>query len=370
MTKTKGPLSPPPPAAVAKALGVEHLTIDWLAGDGSDRCYFRIKSPSLEKSYVLMQLSGTDAENLQKGRYDWVEISDILRGHRIAAPTCISALADHAAIIIDDYGDTMLESVVMDFANKSNINGSLGLFRAALKTIGQFLVIEPSPGTVWTSRAFDKERFEWELRFFVTKYLGPVAHYSLSASEEADFSSDIEAISTFLGARSRYFVHRDFHSRNIMIHKNDVAVIDFQDARLGPPSYDLVSLVFDSYVPLAPSTRLELLENGFAIIASFAGEAAAARAREEWRPMLLQRQLKAIGSFGYLTVDKHKGDYIKNVAPALQTLFDAGVQDVRWPFLSGKLLHILAKTLPDRTPIMTPATESLKMAPAGKYGQR
>ena len=149
-----------------------------------------------------------------------------------------------------------------------------------------------------------------------------------------------------------------------MIHENNVAVIDFQDARLGPASYDLVSLVFDSYVPLAPSVRLELLEQGFEIIAELAGKEASVRARSEWRPMLLQRQLKAIGSFGYLTVDKHKGDYIKNVAPALQTLFDADVQDARWPFLSGKLLHILAKTLPDRTPVLAPVTGTLKMAPA------
>ena len=134
-----------------------------------------------------------------------------------------------------------------------------------------------------------------------------------------------------------------------MIHDQKVAVIDFQDARLGPPSYDLVSLVFDSYVPLSPESRLKLLNEGLDLIAASASKEVADRAREEWKPMLLQRQLKAIGSFGYLTVDKSKGDYIKNVAPALQTLLDASVQDVRWPFISGKLLQILAKTLPDRT---------------------
>ena len=191
-----------------------------------------------------------------------------------------------------------------------------------------------------------------------------MAHYALSAAEQAEFEVDIKALSAFLASDSQFFVHRDFHSRNIMIHENNVAVIDFQDARLGPASYDLVSLVFDSYVPLAPSVRLELLEQGFEIIAELAGKEASVRARSEWRPMLLQRQLKAIGSFGYLTVDKHKGDYIKNVAPALQTLFDADVQDARWPILSGKLLHILAKTLPDRTTVLAPVTGTLKMAPA------
>lgn len=364
MTKVTGPLSPPPPAAIAKALGIEHLTIDWLAGDGSDRCYFRVKSPELRQNCVLMQLSGTDAANLLKGRYDWVEISELLCAHKIAAPRCVATLPEYSAIIIDDYGDIMLESLALNCAKTTKINDCLPFFRTSLDMIGQFLSIKPTPGAIWTSRAFDQERFEWELRFFVTKYLGPVAHYTLSANEEAEFGADIKAISAFLAAESVFFVHRDFHSRNLMIHENSVAVIDFQDARLGPAAYDLVSLAFDSYIPLAPATRLELLEHGFAVVSSVAGEKGAARARLEWRPMLLQRQLKAIGSFGYLTVDKHKGDYIKNVAPALETLFDADVQDARWPFLSGKLLHILAKTLPDRTLILSPVTEPLKMAPA------
>lgn len=114
MTQLKGRLSPPPPAAVAKALNISHLTIEWLAGDGSDRCYFRVRSPEIEDSLVLMQLSGTDAENLKKGRYDWVEISDLLRANQIAAPACVAILADHAAIIIDDYGDIMLETLALD----------------------------------------------------------------------------------------------------------------------------------------------------------------------------------------------------------------------------------------------------------------
>jgi aminoglycoside/choline kinase family phosphotransferase len=364
MTKVSGPLSPPPPAAIAKALEIEHLTIDWLAGDGSDRCYFRIRSHELERSLVLMQLSGADAANLLKGRYDWVEISELLRSHKIAAPRCVATLAEHSAIIIDDYGDAMLETLALNCAKNSKINDCLSFFRSGLETIGQFLSIQPTPGAIWTSRAFDQERFEWELRFFVTKYLGPVAHYSLSSVEEAEFGRDVRALSNFLAVNSRYFVHRDFHSRNIMVHEKNVAVIDFQDARLGPAAYDLVSLVFDSYVPLLPATRIELLEEGFEVIKKLAGEEASTRARTEWRPMLLQRQLKAIGSFGYLTVDKHKGDYIKNVAPALQTLFDADVQDARWPFISGKLLHILAKTLPDRTPILPVFSATLKMAPA------
>lgn len=370
MSQESGRLSPPPPQAVANALGVDHLTIEWLAGDGSDRCYFRVRSPELKNSLVLMQLSGNDAENLKKGRYDWVSVSNILKENKISAPSCVSILADHAAIIIDDYGDRMLETLALDCGKKGNLNSILPLYRRSLQTVAGFLRIKATPGDIWTSRAFDAERFEWELKFFVNKYLGPVAHYKLSASEEVEFINDIKAISSYLSSDSSYFVHRDFHSRNIMIHADDVAVIDFQDARLGPPSYDLVSLVFDSYVPLSPETRMALLNEGLECIRTEVGAPVSDRANQEWKPMLLQRQLKAIGSFGYLTVDKRKGDYLKNVAPALQTILDAGVQDVRWPFLSGKLLQILAKTLPDRTSLTGASGNKMELARASSSSRQ
>jgi aminoglycoside/choline kinase family phosphotransferase len=367
MSKVSGRLTPPPPAAIAAALKIEKLTIDWLAGDGSDRCYFRVRSPQLPSSLVLMQLSGTDAENLKRGQYDWVEVSNILKAHKIAAPTCVAALSDYAALLIDDYGDTMLETAALTGSKNSSINGILPLFEASLEVVGQFLAIPATPGNVWTKRSFDRDRFVWELRFFISKYLEPIGRYTLSNREIEEFDNDIKALSSYLASNSRFFVHRDFHSRNVMVHNNRVAIIDFQDARLGPPSYDLVSLVFDSYVPLPPEIRLSLLEKGFDFVKLYAGQAAYDRAKEEWRPMLLQRQLKAIGSFGYLTVDKHKGDYLRNVAPALQTLFDAGVQDSRWPFLSGRLLQILANTLPDRTSSSSNDNEGLSLAAGNSH---
>lgn len=362
MSQTKARLTPPPPTAIAKALNIRNLTIDWLAGDGSDRCYFRLRSPDLKKSLVLMQLSGADADNLKKGQYDWIEISNILRANHIAAPGCVSVLGDYAALVIDDYGDTMLETAVLSLLQNSNINACLPLFESALEVIGRFLAIPVNNGNIWTKRSFDRERFVWELRFFISKYLEPIGRYTLSPREIDEFNNDINAISSFLSASSQFFVHRDFHSRNIMIHDSNVAIIDFQDARLGPPSYDLVSLVFDSYVPLPIENRLALLDQGLKFINKFVGAQAHERATQEWRPMLLQRQLKAIGSFGYLTVDKHKGDYLRNVAPALQTLFDAGVQDSRWPFLSGRLLQILANTLPDRTNLSLRGDSGLSLA--------
>ncbi|MCX6117929.1 MAG: phosphotransferase, partial [Proteobacteria bacterium] len=188
----------------------------------------------------------------------------------------------------------------------------------------------------------------WELNFFVTKYMEGVCKRPLKGEEKIKFSNDVRSLSKFLSSGSRYFVHRDFHSRNVMVADSKIAVIDFQDARLGPVSYDLVSLCFDSYVPFSKDQRRSLIDRGIEAFEGKFGVQIADECKSQWRPMLLQRQLKAIGSFGYLTVDKHKGDYLKNVAPALETLDPNLVFDSRWPFLSGKLLEILEETLPTK----------------------
>src|SRR5690606_9240723 len=109
--KRSNALPPPPPEAVSKALKISSITIEWLAGDGSDRCYYRLRSPDLTEPLVLMQLSGTDAEALRADGYDWVKIARLLASKRIFVPNVVATMPDFAALIIEDYGDLMLESV-------------------------------------------------------------------------------------------------------------------------------------------------------------------------------------------------------------------------------------------------------------------
>lgn len=335
---------PPQPVDVARALGIKDISIDWLAGDGSDRCYYRIRSPELKTPRVLMQLSPTDAQALKAQGYDWVNIAQILDKHGVRVPRVVTTMAEHAALIIEDYGDVMLETKVYHLAEHGTYGDIRRLYEQAMAICANFLTIPKNNQAIWCQRSFDAERFVWELNFFAKKYLQAVTKYSFDAKQEAAFQCDVQAISKFLTSSSQYFVHRDFHSRNLMLHDDILAVIDFQDARLGPCSYDLVSLVFDSYVPFATEQRQELLQIGLATLA--AGQPQLTKdLNAQWQAMLLQRQLKAIGSFGFLTVDKNRGNYLKYVEPALTTLEDHVVKDQRWPFLSHDLIKIMRDNL-------------------------
>lgn len=341
-------LPPPPPEALAEALKIEALSIEWLAGDGSDRCYYRIHSRELSESLVLMQLSGNDAQALKDDGYDWIKIATLLKKHGIFVPRVMATLPDHAALIIEDYGDDMLEGAVFTLAQAEKVADVKDLYLEAAKIACRFLTIPHDAGSTWCRRKFDAERFIWELNFFREHYLEAVLNIKFSTSELRAFNHDAQQISVTLANNSRYFVHRDFHSRNIMVKDGKLAVIDFQDARLGPAPYDLVSLCFDSYVPLEGGFRRQLLESGLDLLGDLCGAEIRQHGLELWRPTLLQRQLKAIGSFGYLTVVKKRGDYLKYVAPALRTLEEQDLADVRWPYLSDDLLTRIRQSLNNR----------------------
>lgn len=346
-----GALNPPPHQALAAALGVESLTIEWLAGDGSDRCYYRLSSSefasklnlrrSSKPTLVLMQLSGSDASLLKEDGYDWIHVAETLRAQGIFVPRVIRTLPDHAALVIEDYGDLMLETQVFSLAEKNAQDSVHTLYIKALEVFSRFLGIPRGEKATWCRRAFDAERFAWELRFFMQKYGHPIAGLNLTAAEQKAFEAEIQLLADTLACESKYFVHRDFHSRNIMVVADTIAVIDFQDARLGPAAYDLVSLCFDSYVPFTPSTRRAFLFEGIRIVRQDHGDDVAKTIEDLWKPMLLQRQLKAIGSFGYLTLEKGRGDYLKYVDGALKTLEEQGLEDERWPFLSSVLIRRL-----------------------------
>ncbi len=336
--KRHNALPPPPPRALCNALGVEEITVEWLAGDGSDRCYYRLSSPELLNTYVLMQLSGQDALALKENGYEWIQIGNILSRNDIFVPKTVATIPEFAAIVIEDYGNIMMESVAHDLVARGLWKELLEYYLNAFKIITKFLSLKGTKGEPWTKRRFDHERFHWELKFFQNEFLLPVTNIHLNHQEQKLFNIDAKAISSYLAESSNFFVHRDYHSRNLMIKNNRIAVIDFQDARFGPPSYDLVSLCFDSYVPLQLEKRQELvklfLDNNKNLNQEFVD-----KIEQTWRPMLLQRQLKAIGSFGYLSIKKNHGNYLRYVKPAIQTLREDFVADSRWPFISCELIN-------------------------------
>src|SRR5262249_31231261 len=100
---------------------------------------------------------------------------------------------------------------------------------------------------------FDVEKLRWELDFFVRHFVEGYRGETITDSERAALSEEWMGIAEELASEPRVLCHRDYRSRNLMLHDGRLYIIDFQDARMGPDTYDLVSLLRDSYVDLTES---------------------------------------------------------------------------------------------------------------------
>jgi aminoglycoside/choline kinase family phosphotransferase len=120
-----------------------------------------------------------------------------------------------------------------------------------------------------------------------------------------------------LAADPRVLCHRDYHSRNLMLHDESLYIIDFQDARMGPDTYDLASLLRDSYVDI-PDRDLDELLAYFLALSGRQSDGHAGEFRRRFDLMALQRNLKALGTFGYQTATRRNPVYIQYIPRTLR----------------------------------------------------
>lgn len=185
--------------------------------------------------------------------------------------------------------------------------------------------------------AFDEAKLSWELDFFVEHYFGSLRGETLRHAEAAELKAELNDVAAELAAVPRVLCHRDYHAANLMIdHKKRMRIVDHQDARMGPASYDLVSFLLDRQ-PCLPSLaelrgyRLFFLEqrrlHGLSPIDpdDFA---------REFRLMTIQRGLKATGTFSCQTAVFGRGAaYERFIQPTLQIVLQAAEWLERFPTL-------------------------------------
>jgi N-acetylmuramate 1-kinase len=155
------------------------------------------------------------------------------------------------------------------------------------------------------------------VRHFVQAYRG----VSLSTAEREALAAEWRAIVDELASERRVLCHRDYHSRNLMLKDGLLHIIDFQDARMGPDTYDLVSLLRDSYVDLTDRELDELIAY-FLALKQGSDASGAWPTSDEFRRrfdlMALQRNLKALGTFGYQTTTRGNPVYIQYMPRTLR----------------------------------------------------
>jgi aminoglycoside/choline kinase family phosphotransferase len=155
----------------------------------------------------------------------------------------------------------------------------------------------------------------WELDFFIKHFVEAYRGVVIAGSARSELRQEFSGIVAELAAEPRVLCHRDYHSRNLMLHLDRLYIIDFQDARMGPDTYDLVSLLRDSYVDLPDQTVDELIAYFLALKGETGKEA---EFRRRFDLMALQRNLKALGTFGYQTTARRNPVYIQYIPRTLR----------------------------------------------------
>jgi aminoglycoside/choline kinase family phosphotransferase len=281
-----------------------------LTGDASDRRYFRVLLDESDSIVLALHAGPIDFATMA-----FANVAELLRRMEIPAPAVLGHSDPLGIIALQDLGDVTLQAHV----GAASVTAHAALYREAVALIHQLQErgrALASPDFVPYTLAFDVEKLTWELDFFGRHFLEGYRGVSLSATERAALAEEWAAIAGELAAEPRVVCHRDYHSRNLMLHRGSLYMIDFQDARLGPDTYDLVSLLRDSYVDV---TEREL-DDLIAYFLALAGGTDAAEFRRRFDLMAVQRNLKALGTFGFQAAARGNATYIQYMPRTLHSV--------------------------------------------------
>lgn len=260
-----------------------------LTPDASDRRYFRVLLQSAEPIVLAVHAGPIEFQSMP-----FASVSVLLRRMKIPTPRVLGHSNELGIIAQEDLGDLTLQAHL----GTDSVSGHAALYHEAISLIHQIQVrgrtFAPDDYIPY-SLAFDEEKLTFELSFFQQHFLEGHRRVSLSASEREAIAEEWSTIVHELAAEPRVLCHRDYHSRNLMLHDDRLFLIDYQDARLGPNTYDLASLLRDSYVDIT-NDELEALLAHFTLIA---GIADTAEFRRRFDLMAVQRNIKALGTFGF-----------------------------------------------------------------------
>ena len=284
-----------------------------LAGDASSRRYYRVVAG--DRSWVLMQW-----EPFQEAKdFPFLSVQSCFANHDVPVPQVFDYDATAGLFLLEDLGDLTLERKFWEFQNQENI---LPYYKKTLDELIKIHSLHLKKESIGSCTAFDiefsVEKLMWEFQYMRKHLIQGLLKISLSATEERQINECFDDICQRLYKLPQVVCHRDFHSRNVMIKHGRIFIIDFQDARMGPAVYDLVSLLYDSYVSLKPETISQLLEyyaDGFPNFSQIAESRKSFLAA--FNLQSLQRCLKACGSFASFFNDRSDERYLKYIEPTL-----------------------------------------------------
>lgn len=320
-----------------------NLDIQNIKGDASARRYFRVKSPhSTAIACIDPTLLNTAPEN-----HPFLVIRDLFAQHGVRVPALLGTDHEHGLLRLEDCGDLMLQDEIPQL----NADRLSARYRQIIGLVVRIQSIRsgektPKPAIPF-SLAFDEEKLMFEFDFFIEHALNSYFAEQFDDNAIAQLREEFLKITTLLVLPEHFVLnHRDFHSRNIMLFHDEPVIIDFQDARMGLPQYDAVSLLRDAYVRLDAALVEELKRYHFEQLVRH--DLTAMDWDEYLRLfdlMAFQRNVKAIGTFCYQASVVRNASFEPYITPTLSYL-PAYIETRPELTAAGKLLEPLISRRP------------------------
>jgi aminoglycoside/choline kinase family phosphotransferase len=287
--------------------------IEKLTGDASTRKYYRIWTS--KKSYVACLDNPTTDANEEP---TFLKLQRVLHSENVRVPLIHDKELGTGYILEEDLGDV---TFLKEISHIENLADEYSFYIKAIDLMASIHKIDTSKykGESFTKLAFDTEKLYAEMEFtkkyFLKSYLG----LDVESADVVKLYKKLQIMCETLSNEPRTLVHRDYHSRNLMIKDGEQIVIDFQDARMGTPLYDLVSLLEDCYYQIDTDNKKRLIEYYFnTYFKKFDSTKSFEQFKSLYDLMAIQRVFKAIGSFAYIYADRKDLRYIKYIGYAFE----------------------------------------------------
>lgn len=294
--------------------------LDPLPGDASFRRYARVHHAG--KTYMAM-----DASTEKQSCIPFVAIAQSLRKHGLSAPEILASDLTQGFLLLTDFGDRL-------YLNELNITNAIVHYQRALDAL---LRMQDCQIENWTLKPFTAEFMQNELQLFKEWFLEKYLKLNLTQSTHNMLDNSFYRLAENAAAQPYVFMHRDYHSANLMIlPENQVGILDFQDAFIGPITYDLVSLLRDCYIDW-PENIVNQLVTYFWEKNKLSNMGLDEFIRQfDW--MGMQRHLKALLTFSRKYCRDNNANYLRHIPRTVNYVLTISE---RYP--ETKLLHEFLK---------------------------
>ena len=305
-----------------------------LAGDASSRRYYRahLSGAGAPASIIAMELPAGSSLPLSSEELaifkerpkelPFLNVHRFLSRVGVNVPKLYGQWEKEGVLLLEDLGDTALWDQVQNLPDDDVI----GWYQKAIDELLRLQIRgteQRDDRCIAFQQRFDLKLYMWEFEHFIEWGIEKRPGAAISPTVIGQLRKTFGAIAEILASQTACLNHRDYHSWNLMVRDNAVRVIDFQDALLAPPQYDLASLLNDRITDSLIRGQIE--EH---LVRYYLDQRGALEGRtigadeffEIYRLSAIQRDLKVVGRFYYLDLVKGKPGYMKFIPPTVRRL--------------------------------------------------